>query len=104
MQTKIIRYRTFALIDTRSACMPFHSPLPQKGSSVAISLLPLFFPLLLLIFATEVSKKKVDFASVEEFSSVSGGIVKADSIYRSFGGGGVTAFRNLHLFVPSSPW
>lgn len=48
-------------------------------------------------------KQKVDLGSVEEFSSrrPSGGIVKTDSVYRSLG---VTAFRNLHLLVPSSPW
>lgn len=34
---KIIMYWMFVLMDTRSACIPFHSPLAQKGSLVAIS-------------------------------------------------------------------
>lgn len=102
---KIIMYRMFALIDTRSACIPFRSPLPQKGSSVAISSLPLFFfflPSSLLIFAAEVSKKKWILQVWRSFHlAVSGGIVKADCVYRPLG---VAAFRNLHLLVPSSPW
>lgn len=40
---KIITYRMFVLIDTRSACIPFVSPLPQKYSWVAISSLPSLF-------------------------------------------------------------
>lgn len=76
-------YRMFVLIDTRSACTPFHSPLPQKGSSVAISQPPFFF---LLIFAVEVSNKKWILRAWRSFHlAVSGRIVKADSVYRSWG-------------------
>lgn len=37
VQAKIIMYGMFVLIDMKSACIPFYSPLPQKDSSVAIS-------------------------------------------------------------------
>lgn len=56
----------------------------------------------LLIFAAEVSSKKWILRARRTFHlAVSGGIVKADGVYRSLG---VTASRNLHLLVPSSPW
>lgn len=32
VQAKIITYRMFVLIDIKSACIPFHSPLAQKCS------------------------------------------------------------------------
>ena len=61
-----------------------------------------FFFLFLLIFAAGVSRRRWILRARRTFHlAVSGGIVKADGVYRSLG---VTAFRNLHLLVPSSPW
>lgn len=90
VQAKIIMYRMFVLIATRSACIPFYSPLPQKGS-LGQSHSCLFFSPNICCRGV---KQKVDFVQVEHLT-VSIETVKLDSIYRSLG---VTAFRNLRQY------